>query len=116
MSLELIEKTDKVKESLVSLSVRDVYGSFDINLSHEEVIVLCLVKNGEQYVRDFIKYYLDLGVKHIVFLDNGSGDQTLELIKKYEWKHQAKKMKELYEYILGDRDKPEFVYEYEDKI
>ena len=44
------------------------------------------------------------------------GLNGFELIKKYEWKHQAKKMKELYEYILGDRDKPEFVYEYEDKI
>jgi len=44
------------------------------------------------------------------------GLNGFELIKKYEWKYQAKKMKELYEYILNGGDKPKFVYEYNDKI
>jgi len=33
------------------------------------------------------------------------------LIKNYEWKYQAKKMKKLYEYILYGTEKPDFVYE-----
>jgi len=39
------------------------------------------------------------------------GLNGFELIKNYEWKYQAKKMKKLYEYILYDTEKPDFVYE-----
>jgi len=40
------------------------------------------------------------------------GLNGFELIQKYEWKYQAKKMKQVYEWILGYGDKPEFVYEF----
>ena len=33
-----------------------------------------------------------------------------KLIKKYEWKFQAKKMKQLYEYALNGKNKPDFIY------
>lgn len=39
------------------------------------------------------------------------GLNGFELIKNYEWKYQAKKMKNLYEYILYGTEKPDFVYE-----
>ncbi|RLA07947.1 MAG: hypothetical protein DRQ51_04220 [Gammaproteobacteria bacterium] len=39
-----------------------------------------------------------------------------ELIKKYEWKYQASKMKKLYEYILNGGYKPKFVYDVGDEI
>ena len=39
-----------------------------------------------------------------------------KLIQKYEWKYQAKKMKQVYEWILYKKDKPEFIYEYGGKI
>jgi glycosyltransferase involved in cell wall biosynthesis len=39
------------------------------------------------------------------------GLNGFELIQKYEWKYQAKKMKQVYEWILGREEKPEFVYE-----
>ena len=34
-----------------------------------------------------------------------------ELIKTYEWKYQAKKMKNMYEWVLDEGNKPEFVYD-----
>jgi glycosyltransferase involved in cell wall biosynthesis len=37
------------------------------------------------------------------------------LIQKYKWEYQAKKMKQVYEWILGYANKPEFVYECGDK-
>ena len=43
------------------------------------------------------------------------GINGFELIKKYDWKHQASKMKEVYDWISYDRVKPEFIYEYRDK-
>lgn len=39
-----------------------------------------------------------------------------ELIQKYEWKYQARKMKQVYEWVLGYGDKPKFVYEFRDNI
>jgi glycosyltransferase involved in cell wall biosynthesis len=39
-----------------------------------------------------------------------------QLIKKYEWKYQAKKMEELYIYLLNKGIKPKFIYENSDKI
>jgi len=44
------------------------------------------------------------------------GLNGFELIQKYEWKYQAEKMKQVYEWVLGKVNKPEFVYEIEDKI
>jgi len=42
------------------------------------------------------------------------GLNGFDLIQKYEWKYQAKKMKEVYEWVLDGGEKPEFVYEVED--
>jgi len=39
-----------------------------------------------------------------------------ELIQKYEWKYQAKKMKQVYEWVLGYAKKPTFVYEFGEEI
>jgi glycosyltransferase involved in cell wall biosynthesis len=43
------------------------------------------------------------------------GLNGFKLIKKYEWKIQAQKMKQLYEYVLSERKKPGFVYEFNKK-
>jgi glycosyltransferase involved in cell wall biosynthesis len=53
----------------------------------------------------------------------GSSDSELcrmglngfRLVEKYEWKYQAKKMKELYEYTINRKHKPDFLYEFCDK-
>ncbi|GAI48404.1 unnamed protein product [marine sediment metagenome] len=57
---------------VISLSVKHVYGPKKINAGNEDVIATCHVKNGEEYVDAFIEHYNQLGVKHIVFLDNNS--------------------------------------------
>lgn len=68
----------------VKLNVKHIYGSKDVKFGLDEVIVLCLVRNAEYYIEAFIKYYSGLGAKHIVFLDNGSTDRTIDFAKKYE--------------------------------
>jgi len=50
----------------------------------EELIVLCLVRDGRPYLRSFIEHYSSMGVKHLVFLDNGSTDGTVETLKGYD--------------------------------
>jgi hypothetical protein len=61
-----------------------VYGKSRLNYSPDELVVICVVRNGSIYVNSFIKYYFALGVKHIVFLDNGSTDNTIQIASKYD--------------------------------
>ena len=39
------------------------------------------------------------------------GLNGFELIQKYEWKFQSIKMKEVYEWVIGNKKKPEFIFE-----
>lgn len=72
------------QERLIGLSAEHLFGSERFEYAESEVVVLCLVKNGEQYIKEFISHYFKLGVKHIVFLDNGSTDRTIEIAKDYD--------------------------------
>jgi len=44
--------------------------------------MLCLVKDAAHCISDFLRYYSRLGVGHIVILDNGSSDRTLEILRQ----------------------------------
>lgn len=64
---------------LAPLKVRHVYGNRRIKYASDELLVVCLAKNARQYINSFIKHYVELGVKHIVILDNDSTDDTVAL-------------------------------------
>lgn len=74
---------DSFRLMILRNSVKHIYGLKDINYAINELIVLCVVRNGETYIKSFIEHYLSLGVKHIVFLDNGSTDDTIAIATKY---------------------------------
>jgi glycosyltransferase involved in cell wall biosynthesis len=44
------------------------------------------------------------------------GLNGFELIQKYEWRYQADKMKQVYQWILGKTKKPKFIYEFGDEV
>ena len=44
---------------------------------------MCLVKDAESLIKPFIDHYFSLGIKHIVFLDNGSTDNTIAVVKQH---------------------------------
>lgn len=50
----------------------------------DELIVLCVVRNGALHVKSFLEHHQALGVRHVVLLDNGSTDQTVELARTFE--------------------------------
>ena len=81
---------DELRLFALRFSVQHLHGpqrldhQLNHKLSHQDAIVLCVVKDGESLVQAFIEHYLSLGFKHIVFLDNGSTDATIEVIKSYE--------------------------------
>ena len=64
--------------------VRHVHGPAAVSYEADELLVICVVRNGESYVRPFMAHYRALGARHIVLLDNGSTDGTLDLLRGYD--------------------------------
>lgn len=64
-------------------SIRHVSGARTVAYARDELIVLCLVRDGERLIQPFIEHYVALGVKHIVFLDNNSRDITIQIARNY---------------------------------
>lgn len=82
---KLLDKIkDKVKIILISWSVAHICGPKNISFGPDDVILLCLVKNGEPWIEEFLNYHLKLGVKHFVFLDNMSSDRTIEIAERHD--------------------------------
>ena len=77
---------DRLRLFFLHFSIRHIHGpgnqGLDLATAHEAV-VLCVVKNGQTLIKPFIDHYLNLGFKHIFFLDNGSSDTTVDIIKSY---------------------------------
>src|ERR671914_2643128 len=69
---------------IVHPTVEHLHGPEEVAYGMDELIVLCLVRDGRPYVRSFVEHYFSMGVKHLVFLDNGSTDGTVEALKGYD--------------------------------
>jgi len=69
---------------VVHPSVEHVHGPEAVAYEADELVVVCLVRDGRPYVKSFVEHYLSLGAKHIFFLDNGSTDGTVEALKGYD--------------------------------
>jgi hypothetical protein len=69
--------------------VRDVQSNIqwivrpEYQASKDDLVVLCAVRNGADYLRGFAEHHLRLGAKHLVFLDNGSTDGTVDLARSF---------------------------------
>jgi glycosyltransferase involved in cell wall biosynthesis len=68
----------------VGLSARHLHGPKKIAYAPDELVVVCLVRDGRPYIKSFIDHYLSLGAKHIVFLDNDSSDGTVDVAREHE--------------------------------
>ena len=74
----------RMREFLLTLDVTHVWGPRAVNLSRNEAAVTCVVKNGQYYLPSFIKHYMEMGFRHIFFLDNGSSDDTISFAQRYK--------------------------------
>jgi hypothetical protein len=75
---------DLMKEQIAGFEVEHVQGAEEIPYKKDELVVLCLVRDGEPWARTFIEHYFSLGAKHIVFLDNDSTDDTVSVASEYD--------------------------------
>src|SRR5829696_8856420 len=69
---------------LVHPSVEHLHGPEEVAYEANELVVLCLVRDGRPYVKSFVEHYTSMGAKHLFFLDNGSTDGTVEALKGYD--------------------------------
>lgn len=69
------------EEWLFPLRVRHVSGPRRVEVGPDDLVVVCLVRDGAAYFAEFLAHYRDLGARHVVFLDNGSTDGTVEVAR-----------------------------------
>jgi Glycosyl transferase family 2 len=74
----------RVRPYLLPRKVKHIHGPAKISYALDELLVISVVRNGELYIRSFLDHYRSMGVRHFVFLDNGSADHTLEMLRKQE--------------------------------
>jgi Glycosyl transferase family 2 len=72
-----------IRPHLLRPQVTHVHGPLDVTYRAEDLLVLCVVRNGALYVESFMDHYARMGVAHSVFLDNGSTDATVEMLCDY---------------------------------
>lgn len=75
---------EKALKWTLHFNLEHVHGPEEIETGEDELVVVCLLRDGRPWIKSFIEHYQDLGVKHIVFLDNGSTDGTPEAARDYE--------------------------------
>jgi hypothetical protein len=64
--------------------VRHVSGSPKPNVTATNLIVVSLVRDGEQHVEDFLTHHFKVGARHVVLLDNGSRNRTTEIAQVFD--------------------------------
>src|SRR5215211_4915795 len=70
-------------EQALRSSIEHLHGPQEVDYEPDELVVVCLVRDGRPYVKSFVEHYRSLGAKHLFFLDNGSTDGTVEALKNY---------------------------------
>src|SRR5215208_5316238 len=71
-------------EQIPPNSIEHLYGPEEVPYAEDELVLVCLMRNGRPYVNSFVEHHTSLGVKHLFFLDNGSTDGTIEALKEYD--------------------------------
>jgi hypothetical protein len=75
---------ERVQKWILHFNVEHVHGPEEMPYAKDELVLLCLGRDGRQYVKSFVEHHFSLGIKHIFFLDNGSTDGTVEALKEYD--------------------------------
>lgn len=62
-------------------ALRHLHGPRKLDVAQGEVVLIALVRDGSYYLDTFFRHYRAMGVRHFVFIDNGSSDDTIARIK-----------------------------------
>ncbi len=75
---------EKAREEEVRRDIEHLHGPEKVSYGSNELVLVCLVRDGEPWVKDFMEHHFALGIKHVVILDNGSEDDTIKLAREYD--------------------------------
>ena len=75
---------ERVQAWILEHNIEHLHGPEKVDYETDELVVLALLRNGRPYINPFVEHYASMGVKHMVFLDNGSTDGTVEALKGYD--------------------------------
>src|SRR5919112_108709 len=73
-----------MREQIPPDSIEHLCGPEEVPYAEDELVLLCLMRNGRPYIKSFVEHHTSMGIKHLFFLDNGSTDGTVEALKKYD--------------------------------
>lgn len=57
-------------------SIQRVSGAALRPYARDEFVVVCLVRDGKEFLPSFLRHYRRMGARHFFFIDNGSTDDT----------------------------------------
>ena len=75
---------EQAQQWVLKHNVEHLHGPEEVDYEVDELVVLVQLYNGKPYMKPLIEHYFSLGAKHIVFLDNGSTDGCVEVLKNYD--------------------------------
>tara|TARA_R110002049_G_scaffold23781_7_gene84814 strand:+ start:16507 stop:17556 length:1050 start_codon:yes stop_codon:yes gene_type:complete len=61
-----------------------LHGPKHLDVAPGDVVLIALVRDGSYYLDAFFRHYRAMGIRHFVFMDNGSTDDTIARIKKHK--------------------------------
>ncbi len=64
--------------------IRHLHGPAALEYARDEVVVLCIGRDAELWINSFIEHHLELGARHVFYLDNGSSDATVDLASRFQ--------------------------------
>ena len=63
-------------------ALHHLHGPKTLDVAEDDVVLIALVRDGSYYLDAFFRHYRAMGVRHFVFIDNGSSDDTITRIKR----------------------------------
>jgi hypothetical protein len=75
---------ERVQKWILHHEIEHLHGPKEVDYGADELVVLVVARDGRPYIKSFVEHYRSLGAKHLVFLDNGSVDGTVEALTEYE--------------------------------
>src|SRR5215218_3815770 len=73
-----------MREQIPPNSIEHLYGPEEVPYAEDELVLVCLLRDGRPYIKSFVEHHASMGIKHLFFLDNGSTDGTVEALKGYD--------------------------------
>jgi hypothetical protein len=73
-----------IRPHLLRGRVRHVHGPSAVPYGPEELLSITVVRNGTPFIDSFLEHHERLGIRHFVFLDNGSTDDTIDRLCAHE--------------------------------